>query len=245
MCALFVPIILFAQEHKQFEITYQKDTLNGNYPMSQNIRANQYFDSIKVIHDKTMKDQIAYSENMLEVFRPQSPLSNYLTDALFTIGDSISQSINGNNIDFSILNFGGIRTNLPQGNITIGDVYKVLSFDNHIVIASVKGSDVKIMLEKFTPLTCQAYSNVQITYHNNRPFQILVAGKPIDENRIYRFATLDFIIKNHGDHIIDGVQILQCDETTILWRDAFIQYLKEKINIYAKTDKRVIIPPQP
>lgn len=234
---------LSAQKVSKVEISYHKDTLDRRFAFTKQATTCHYFDSIKKIHDSEMGQVIGYAVDSMKVFRPQSPLSNFLADILFNYGDSISHELLGHNIDFSILNFGGIRTNIQQGNVTVGNIFSVLPFDNRVVIASISGRDLKKVLGKFDPTAkCQAYSNMQVIYQNGKmPFKYLVNGKPIEDEKVYFFATLDFIIYSLGDGIFEGVKILNTKDTNELFRNVVIRHVKTVHNLSAKCDNRVVI----
>ena len=45
-------------------------------------------------------------------------------------------------IDFCLLNNGGLRFSLDSGNITRGDIYKLMPFDNKMVIVKIFKEDI-------------------------------------------------------------------------------------------------------
>ena len=55
----------------------------------------------------------------LDKDQPESPLMNFAADALF----EMAQRYSDKKLDVAITNKGGLRSNLPQGVITFGDVY--------------------------------------------------------------------------------------------------------------------------
>lgn len=66
--------------------------------------------------------------------RPESVLGNLMTDAEL-------QATGG---DISIHNVhGGIRAELPAGNLTYGSVYRMFPFDNRIAVIELSGADVR------------------------------------------------------------------------------------------------------
>ncbi len=50
-------------------------------------------------------------------------------------------------IDFAFTNSGGLRTDLPAGDITFGQVFEVMPFDNTLVKVTVPGDQLKNVLE--------------------------------------------------------------------------------------------------
>jgi len=70
--------------------------------------------------------------------RPESALGNLMTDALLEMNDA----------DISIHNVsGGIRADLPAGNLTFGSVFQMFPFDNRIVILDMAGADLRRVIE--------------------------------------------------------------------------------------------------
>ena len=51
------------------------------------------------------------------------------------------------NADISIQNGGGVRIDLPAGNVTVGNIYSVLPFKNTLVQLKMTGAEVKATLE--------------------------------------------------------------------------------------------------
>ncbi|WP_199028578.1 bifunctional UDP-sugar hydrolase/5'-nucleotidase [Ralstonia sp. ASV6] len=51
------------------------------------------------------------------------------------------------NADISIQNGGGVRVDLPAGNVTVGGIYSVLPFKNTLVQLKMTGAEVKATLE--------------------------------------------------------------------------------------------------
>jgi len=71
--------------------------------------------------------------------RPESILGNLMTDAVLEMNDA----------DISIHNvYGGIRAELPEGELTYGNVFRMFPFDNRIAIVEMSGRDVRRIMEK-------------------------------------------------------------------------------------------------
>ncbi|MBT8087702.1 MAG: bifunctional metallophosphatase/5'-nucleotidase [Gammaproteobacteria bacterium] len=64
----------------------------------------------------------------------ESPLGNLMTDAL---RESLGADVAVHNVR------GGIRSGLPAGPLTFGDVYKMFPFDNRVVILDLSGRDLR------------------------------------------------------------------------------------------------------
>ena len=232
--SLFIICILLTMfcRAQNIAFEYELKTVDGqpkNYdnPMLQN-----------ELRDKRRKHQ-----------RPQSPLSNFLTDILVEIANEYCQKHHKEAVDFSLLNFGGIRSNLKAGNITVGNMFEIAPFENKLVIVELKGSEVRKLFRHFKVKTCEAYSKqVSIAYAGEYFHKALINGQEIDNDKTYRMVTLDFILTG-GDNILEGVEILNAHNTGIGIRDAYINHIKkmtaEGQEISSKLDKRMYIIPQP
>lgn len=71
--------------------------------------------------------------------RPETALGNLMTDAILEAGHG----------DIAIHNvFGGIRANLPAGELTYGSVFRMFPFDNRIVKLGLSGLDLRRIIER-------------------------------------------------------------------------------------------------
>ena len=75
-----------------------------------------------------------------------------------TIGNLISDANRiVTNADIGFVNGGGIRNNLPKGDVTYGDIFNVHPFGNYIVVKKVPGSDILDFLEHTSQATESTY----------------------------------------------------------------------------------------
>lgn len=103
-------------------------------PVSKTIVAdsslNAFISPYKDSLDKRMNEVLAIAEVDFIVQRPASNLMNWVANTLFvnqTKTVRLSQPI------VCLLNTGGIRSSIGKGNVTLGDIYKVMPFDNTVV----------------------------------------------------------------------------------------------------------------
>lgn len=135
--------------------------------------------------------------------------------------------------DFAITNGGGIRASIPAGDITYGDVIKVLPFSNVITVSEITGENVYKALEHGYRLLPEqngafAQTDLQVVYNRfasagNRIRLVLLNGKAIDRNATYRVATNDFMAAGGDGYGFFGRVISRGS----LLSDVFINYLKE------------------
>lgn len=209
----------------KYHYQYQMIRLDSTYDAKIDPKLAKYVDKKRHQMEKLMKVVIGHTDAELESFEPESPLSNLLTDLMLNEASNYTKDTMFDNLDMSMMNFGGIRTSMPAGNVTVGAIYAISPFDNYLTFIAIKGSELRKALSRFTDKFNAAYSGAVITYKNNRPTQILVQGNPIDDNRIYKLVTLDFVSEG-GDHLLEGVQYETVGKTSTTLRDFFITELK-------------------
>ncbi|MCE5257205.1 MAG: bifunctional metallophosphatase/5'-nucleotidase [Spirochaetaceae bacterium] len=111
--------------------------------------------------------------------------------------------------DISLMNGGGIRDSIPAGDITFKQIYTVQPFGNYIQTGKFKGSELDAILEngvgklpaadgRFPHLAGWTYTLDATKPAGDRVSNILIGGVPVDPDKEYTFATLNFEF-NGGD----------------------------------------------
>ncbi len=230
-----------------YDADHQTVSMDSEIPETQDAAAVACMDSLRKVYGEMMDEVVGYNDHTIDRQRPQDELSNVLTDMVFDLGDSISKVVNGEGVDFSLLNFGGIRKPLNAGDITLGDIFSILPFDNMIVLTTIKGSELRKVLAQMNDTINQPFSHLAFTLvGHNAPTDIIVNGRPLDDNATYRFATIDFISgANRGDNILRDratkvpFEIGPVYKTNILLRDAFLEYIWKVKTVNGYMDQRV------
>ena len=213
----------------KYKYQYKMVRLDSTYDAKIDPKLAKYVDKKRRQMEKKMQVVIAHSDAELESYAPESPLSNFLTDLLLNESAKYIKDTTFANMDLSMLNFGGIRTSMPAGDVTIGDLYRISPFDNYLTFIVLKGSELEKALERFTDKFNAPYSGAVIIYGGGQkewePLTMFVQGLPIDENRLYKLVTLNFIADG-GDHLLEGIQFEKIEYTTVTFRDFLIAELK-------------------
>ena len=247
---LFIALVLFLfcqAQNKSFD--YQLKNVNGDCSTYDNPQLRKELNKEKKKLEKKTGVVIGYCPEDMVSDMPQSPLSNFLTDILVEIANEYCQKYHQEAVDFSLLNFGGIRSSLHAGNVTVGNIFEIAPFENTMVIANIKGSELRKLFRRFKVKKCEPYSQqVSIQYVGDYLHRVYIHGQKIDNDKIYRMVTLDFILTG-GDDILKDIEIGHVEHTGIVVRNAYINHIKkmtaEGKNITGKRDQRMTILPQP
>ncbi len=107
--------------------------------------------------------------------------------------------------DIAAVHGGGLRSSLPEGDVTRGDIMEIFPFGNTIKLAEIKGSAVREMLEHSVcgyPASFGGFldvSGMSFTFDPAQPVgsrvsNILIQGRPLEEDRVYRLASNDYLL---------------------------------------------------
>lgn len=193
-----------------------------------------YRDSIS----KSMNVVIGFSVNGLSKHQPESGLGNFMCDGIRTMGEKVFAT----HIDAAFVNYGGIRSYLPKGNITIGNVFELMPFDNLFVLQKVRGDSLQSFLNHIANKNGWPVSGVTMGINNKKAENVLIGGKQIVADSSYTVANSDYVI-NGGDNT-DMLKVFPKISKGYLIRDALLDYVKQLTDqgksIDAKIEKRVV-----
>jgi 2',3'-cyclic-nucleotide 2'-phosphodiesterase (5'-nucleotidase family) len=187
---------------------------------------------------------LAYNPETLDKSKGewQTSIGNFISDATLLKGNFVFNKRENKNIDICFLNHGGIRSILPKGNVTSRTAYEIMPFENSLVVIALKGEQIReitnyiIADKKPHPLAGMTFS----INKNNQSENILVQGKPLDNNTIYYVGTNDYLA-NGGDNMDffkKGVQKFDLDYKL---RNILIDYFTDVDTITVKNDTRIFV----
>lgn len=189
------------------------------------------------------------AEMMEVVGEAAQPLTKSGTQSLLACftADAMQEyvTVNHEKADFAVINNGGLRTTLNKGPVTIGNLYEIYTFENRIVLIELQGKYVKQLFDGFAQKSMEGFSkSVQLKIKDKKTESLMIDGKPLDENAIYKVVTVDYLAEGN-----DGMQALtqaaNYNDLGFTLRYMMIEYIKkltaENIIIYAKPDGRIEI----
>ena len=186
------------------------------------------------------KEVIGYSDHEIKEGRPESELSNLIVDLIM----AEVQDVTGKQVHWGMINFGGIRADLPAGNILMDDVESMLPFINYLVYVEHKGDQVRKIIEEMGPRRFQALGGVKILVENNQITSIEIAGGPLDDDKVYGMASISFLL-NGGDGIRLAENALEIVTLDAIVNEPVIKHIKKETaagrKIGYKKDGRITI----
>jgi 5'-nucleotidase len=169
------------------------------------------------------------------------------------IADTFRQAMGA---DVALVNGGSIRadTIIKPGVLTKRDVLSVLPFNNHVVKLQVTGAVIRAAIEngvstaaeEVQPGRFPQVSGIRYAFDASRsPGQritsITIAGKPLDERRIYTLATTTYLAVEAGDgyEMFRGATFLIRPEQAPVESDILLKAIASVPAIAPKTDGRI------
>jgi 2',3'-cyclic-nucleotide 2'-phosphodiesterase (5'-nucleotidase family) len=172
-----------------------------------------------------VKDVIGYSPAVMEAYFPESALSNWFVDVLMAKVEKLS----GKKVDIGIANFGGIRVDMPQGDIILDDMLSMFPFKNQLVYVEHTGKEIRNILESMAAGRFQVLGGVRVVADGGKLVSAEIGGEPIDDDRIYGLATISFLLAGG-----DGLTLEQNARSVTVYKDVdVIDAILE--HVYAET----------
>lgn len=172
-----------------------------------------------------MYDVIGVSVEKMDKGRPEGLLSNLVADVI----RQAAEKVQSKPADMGLVNTGGLRNILPAGNITEATIFEILPFENSLCVLTMKGIHMKNLLASIASLNGEAVSGVRMEItKDGKLLSCSIGGQPIDENKLYTVATIDYLADGNGsmDAFLQAEKRECPDDATL--RDLFIEYVKKQ-----------------
>lgn len=165
---------------------------------------------------------ISAEEFPKEKGKAETKLGNLVAD----LSMEVAQKMYDDNIDFCLLNFGGLRTSLPQGEITRGKIFELMPFENELVVVTLSETKFLELMEYLKNVGPQPVSGLSFDFTINIENEIknLFSQEGTSEINI---LTSDYLA-NGGDNMTFFLNPIKTKKVGIKLRDAIIQYCIEQ-----------------
>lgn len=188
-----------------------------------------------------VKDVIGYSTNAMDVSYPESALSDWFVDIIMAKTEKLA----GKKVDIGVVNFGGIRIDMPQGDIILDDMLSMFPFKNQLVYVEHTGKQIRTILEKMAADRFQVLGGVRVVAEEGKLLSAEIGGEPIDDDKVYGLATITFLLEG-GDGLTlaeNALSVTAFEEEDII--DAVLEFVYAETAagrpIEYQTDGRVVI----
>lgn len=198
-----------------------------------------YRDSI----EQDMSKLVTVSLTPIVKGKPESKLTDLVSDLVLNFAADYCKK---NKLNFvpqaSYMNYGGLRASLPEGKITVENIFGLMPFENEVVLLKVTGKAIEEMADRIAGRGGEGVSGLKIGIRNGKAQTVLIDGKAPDETASYWIVTNDYIA-NGGDQMAMLSKPLERINTGAKIRDVLITSLREKYrkegDLNVKEDGRI------
>ncbi|MDA9612218.1 5'-nucleotidase C-terminal domain-containing protein [Flavobacteriales bacterium] len=179
-----------------------------------------------------MNEVLCISSVEMKKGKPESLLGNFVTDLCLNYADA----------HVCVMNSGGLRSSLPKGNITRGDIYTLMPFENELVVLELDSESFKGLVDYITKRGGEPFSGMTLKA-SSKGYDIEEVSRMEDYfdfnkgNKI-RVLTSDYLA-NGGDKMWFFKDKEQ-NKVGIKLRDAIIDHCSKSDTISSKLDNRLI-----
>lgn len=182
-----------------------------------------YLEPIKTKLDAEMDVVIGQAAQTMMSHAPESLLSNLSADIYLKAASEILNEP----VDIAIVNLGGIRTQIPKGDIAVRKIFELMPFENELVVVWLRGDLLLELLQHFAEVGGQGVAGLKMTIENKQAIDISVGNKALDVTKLYSIATNDYLAGGNDKM----VQLASAEKRQFLGvkiRDVLMNYIKNE-----------------
>ncbi len=235
----FVPILLCAQEkYKVRSIAWERLEVTAALDATPEAEAFEIVKPYKHSVDSVMMPFLGVSRTAMSAGRPESLLGNWAADVMV----ETSTATGLERADLGVVNVGGLRNNMPEGNVRRGDIMLISPFQNNVVVTEMKGSDLQQLMCDIAAVHGEAVSSSVrlVITKDGKLVSATIGGQPIDPKRTYRLATIDYLLDGN-DKLYSMKRHGKVYPMNMLSRDAMSEYIIKTKVIDSKLEGRIVV----
>ncbi len=248
-CIASVAVLLmaspaFAQKYKVAKVERTRILIDKSWDAHPDAEAARFIAPYKSKVDSIMGPVVGSIAHDMTRQRPESELSNLLCDILVWGGKAF-----GEEPVFSVYNMGGIRANLAEGNVTVGDVNEIAPFENKICFLTLTGEKVTELFQQIAHRGGEGLSHgVRLVITKDGKLKrVTLNGEPVDPAKKYRIATLDYLAEGNDQLTAfkSGTDVVSPKQKENNVRYIIMDYFREKQKqgetVSAKVEGRCVV----
>lgn len=196
-----------------------------------------YYNRVNVILDSTL----AYAPYPITKIDGEynTTAGNLMADIILSEANPIFKKRTGKNIDFVLMNHGGIRSGISKGTVSARTAYEVMPFENSISVVALSGASVLKLIDYLIQSgRAHPVAGIQIVLNADKTInRITIQGKAFDEKATYYIATSDYLVSG-GDDMVFFKDALSMTTLDYKIRNAMIDYFSKVDTLAPKVDDR-------
>lgn len=245
---VLLSLSIFACQNDQKTEKYEVDSTNFQLvPIDKKLKGSSEIDEFILPYakqiDKEMNQVLSLTKKPM--FKTDSKfntaIGNMMADAVFERIQPIAKEKFDIQLDGVLLNYGGIRSGISEGDITVKTAYDIMPFENEVVIVELSYEKVQELFSYLAkaqvahPIAGMQLEIDHLAEITHQEFH----SKKLKEEETYFIATSDYLLKG-GDQMNFFIDNENVFETNYKLRNLLIDYFDSKDEIKATKDQRFI-----
>lgn len=220
------------------KITSKTSVIDSSFTSNNKIKKAIYpykekmISEINTVISYTPKDLVRTDGNL------ESTLGNLIADLSYERVNRIFLKKTGENIDFALFNYGGIRAGIPKGNVTNKNAFELMPFENNYVVTKLSGNKIIELINYLIKSNVAHPISKQVRLSTLKStFQLKIKGKSFDQNKNYYVLTTNYL-QSGGDNMLFFKKPIELHNIEYKMRDAIVDYFKSKDTLKSNLDGR-------
>lgn len=185
--------------------------------------------------DDRMNQKISHTMIELNRMGDNSNLGALLSDYLLEGANDWAVKNKMPKVDAAILNIGGIRNNISEGDILVRNIFEVMPFENEMVIVKMKGEDIQGIFDYYEKhQKNNPVAQLNIIVKDGKLVEGLINGERPQIGKTYYIATSDYLAMG-GDsmYFFEKGETIKTD---VILRNLFLEYFRKNPEVKVKND---------
>ncbi len=167
---------------------------------------------------------------------PEGELDNLVADALLAEARLLSRDT----VHLAFINEGGLRVPIAAGPVLMRTAYELLPFENYVTVLELSGAEVERLADEIAATDGEPIAGWSMELAGLDATNVRVGGEEIDTARIYRLATVDYLVNGGGSWtVLWEVGARPREELDALIRDLFVSYVRRRGTVTPVLDGRI------
>jgi 2',3'-cyclic-nucleotide 2'-phosphodiesterase (5'-nucleotidase family) len=226
------------------QVSRSRIVVDSRYDRQPDAAAAAFLAPYKQKVDSTMSPIVGRAAHNMAAGRPESDLSNLLSDILIWAGKDY-----GEKPVLAVYNMGGIRATITKGDVTIGDVLDMAPFENKICFLTLTGEKLTELFRQIASRLGEGVSHgvVLTVSPDGQLLDARLNGQAIAPKASYRIATIDYLAYGNDGMVAfkDGTdRVMPSDEKNNV-RYVIMNYFSNEMaqgrEVSAKIEGRIVV----
>lgn len=154
--------------------------------------------------------------------QPETLLGNFFAEVLLSETKKIDPDVQ---IAFGTK--GGLRIELPKGEITVGHIYELMPFENKVSILELSGESIGTLADYIAGSGGQPVAGMRMKIKDAKAVDVTINGQRLNKNKIYKLVTYDYLA-NGGDNSRGLTQSVSRIDLELQVRECLLQFIEDQ-----------------